>query len=416
MKNLLIILICLSLSSILIESKNKDANKTSVVTGADVLLTEKIDLLKGKHLGLVVNHSSLLSDGTHIVDALYKQKEVKIVALFGPEHGVRGDTTGAIENAVDAKTGIPVYSLYGKTYKPTPEMLKGIDLLVFDIQDVGARFYTFISTLGLVMEAAAENHIPIIVLDRPNPIAGLYVDGPVTEDTLKSFVAFAPIPITYGLTIGELAKMYNESGWLKNKVKADLTVIKMKNWKRNMWYNQTGLTWIKPSPNMPFLSTAIVYPGTCLFEGTNVSEGRGTEKPFEYIGASWLDADKVINELKKVNLQGVSFEPIEFTPQWFKFNAHPPKYYNEKCNGIYVHVIDRNKFESVKTGVALLWAIKKVHSDKFEWRKTTIDRLAGTSNIRLLIDEGKTPNEIFNSWESGLENFKKIRGKYLLYK
>lgn len=414
MKNLLMIYLISVV--ILAAGKEHKVNKAAVLTGADILLTEKIDLLKGKNLGLVVNHSALLSDGTHIVDAIYARKDMKILALFGPEHGIRGDTTGSIANAVDLKTGIPIYSLYGKTYKPTPEMLKGIDMLIFDIQDVGARFYTFISTLGFVMEAAAESHIPVMVLDRPNPITGLYVDGPITEDTLKSFVAFAPIPIVYGLTIGELAQMYNEAGWLKNKVKANLTVIKMKNWERSMWYDQTGLTWIKPSPNMPFLSTAIVYPGSCLFEGTNVSEGRGTEKPFEYIGATWIDANKVISELKKVNLHSVSFEPVEFTPEWYKFNARPPKYYNEKCSGIYIHVTDRNTFESVKAGIALLWAIKKIHPDKFEWRKSTIDRLAGTTNIRLLIDKGKTPEEIFNSWKEGLDHFKKIREHCLLYK
>ena len=250
-----------------------------VVVGADVLIHQREDLIKGKRIGLVTNHSGLLANGEHIADALHQMSDVTLVALYGPEHGVRGDTTGPLQNGTDPGTGVPVYSLYGATYKPTPEMLKGVEVLVFDIQDVGARFYTYISTLGNVMSAAAENHIPIIVLDRPNPVTGLYVDGPVLEDSLKSFVGYAPIPIAYGMTMGELAEMYNGEGWLDNGVKAELTVVRLQNWKRSMWYDQTGLRWVRLSPNMPTLNTAIPYTGTCLVEGINVSEGRGTDRP-----------------------------------------------------------------------------------------------------------------------------------------
>lgn len=413
MKKIFAFLLFVTISTIFATDNHK--LKVSVVTGADILISEKIDLLKGEKIGLVVNHSSLLSNGKHLVDTLYENKEITIVALFGPEHGFRGDTTGEIDNTIDKKTGIPVFSLYGKTYKPTKEMLKDVELLIFDIQDVGARFYTYISTLGYVMEAAAEKNIPLIVLDRPNPITGLYVDGPITDELFKSFVAYAPIPISHGLTIGELANMYNENGWLNNKLKAKLTVIKMKGWKRNLWYDETNLNWVKPSPNMPTINSAIVYPGTCLFEGTNVSEGRGTEKPFEYIGATWLNSEKVIDELKKLKLKGVSFEPIQFTPEWFSFNSKPPKYHNEKCNGIYVKVNNRKSFESVKVGIALVWAIKKIHPDKFSWKEKTFDRLMGTDKVRLMIEQGKNPYEIFKSWNNGLKKFKNIKTKYHLY-
>ncbi len=412
MKKIFVFLLIVAVSSIFAINYKQ---KITVLTGADILVSEKLDLIKGKKIGLVVNHSSLLSNGKHLVDALYENKEIKIVALFGPEHGFRGDTTGEIDNTVDKKTGIPVFSLYGKTYKPTNEMLQGIEVLIFDIQDVGARFYTYISTLGHVMEAAAENNINVIVLDRPNPITGLYIDGPITDESFKSFVAYAPIPISHGLTVGELANMYNEKEWLNNKIKANLTVIKMKGWKRNLWYDETNLMWIKPSPNMPTINTAIVYPGTCLFEGTNVSEGRGTEKPFEYIGATWMNSKKIISELKKIKLQGVSFEANQFTPQWYSYNSKPPKYHNEKCNGIFVKVNNRNRFESVKTGIALIWAIKKNHPENFQWKEKTFDNLMGNNKIRKMIDEGKTPTEIFETWREELNQFKEMVRSFFLY-
>jgi uncharacterized protein YbbC (DUF1343 family) len=387
-----------------------------VIPGADLLFSKYFKYIKGKRVGVVTNPTAVLSDGRHLVDALYKNKDVKVVALFGPEHGIRADTTGSVDNAVDPVTGVPVYSLYGKIYKPTPEMMKNIDILIFDIQDVGARFYTFISTLGYAMEAASEKGIPIIVLDRPNPIRGVYVDGPVALDSMESFVAYAPIPIAYGMTIGELASIYNQEGWLHNGKKCDLIIAKMEGWNRNMWYDQTGLKWIKPSPNMSYLSTAIVYPGTCIFEGTNVSEGRGTEKPFEYIGAPWLNAVKTANDLNGYNLDGVKFEAVQETPVLTPNNTGPPKYFNQKCNDIYIKVVNRNIFKPVETGIYLLWEIKKDHPGSFEWREKTFDRLCGTPDVRLMLDKGDTPAEIISSWKKDLDNFKIIRSKYLLYK
>jgi len=256
--------------------------KQPVRVGADVLMKEQFPLIKGKRVGLVTNHTALLADGTHLADALIAHGDVRLTALFGPEHGIRGDAPDGktIADSIDARTGVKVYSLYGAVNKPSPAMLKNVDVLVYDIQDVGARFYTFISTMFLAMEAASENNIPVIVLDRPNPIGGVYCDGPVRVDSLKTFVSWAPMPIAHGMTVGELAMMANGEGWLKEKTKAALTVIPVEGWNRAAYFDETRLAWVRPSPNMRTVSTAVVYPGTCLVEGLNVSEGRGTERPF----------------------------------------------------------------------------------------------------------------------------------------
>ncbi len=394
----------------------KTGEPTRIKLGADLLIKDNIALIKGKTLGLVVNQASVLSDGRHLVNALSEEKAVRIGALFSPEHGIRGDTTSAVEDTVDKETGVPIFSLYGKTYKPTPEMLKGIDVLIYDLQDVGAKFYTNLSTLGFAMEAASEKGIPIIVLDRPNPIRGTYVDGPVTDDSMRSFVGYATIPIAHGLTVGELAQMYNGESWLHNGRKADLTVVKMEGWARNMWHDQTGLAWTKPSPNMPALSTATVYTGTCFFEGTNVSEGRGTDKPFELIGAPWLDTERLVPELNRLSLPGVEFEGARFIPALKPGNTHPPKYDGEPCNGVFIKVTDRDKFEPVKAGLYLLWAIKNGHPKAFEWKTATIDRLAGTAELRNMLDEEKTPQEIISTWQAGLKKYVFLRSKYLIYK
>jgi uncharacterized protein YbbC (DUF1343 family) len=322
---------------ILVLAQSVYGQEESVLVGADILFTERLDLLKGKRVGLVTNHTALLSDGRHVADVITGRDDMDLVALFGPEHGIRGDTTGPILNGVDPATGIPIYSLYGKTKKPTPRMLAGLDVLVFDIQDVGARFYTYISTMGHVMGAAAKMNIPFVVLDRPNPLTGTRVEGPVAEDSMLSrlvplppklatgakpelstppdstlsLVTFAPIPIMHGMTVGELAMMYNGQGWLEDSIRVHLTVIRMKNWSRDFWYDETGLQWVNPSPNMLTLKTAMVYPGVCLFEGVNISEGRGTDKPFEYIGAPWLNTAQVIELLDNASLPGVQFEPIQ---------------------------------------------------------------------------------------------------------
>jgi uncharacterized protein YbbC (DUF1343 family) len=393
-------------------------SSAQVKTGADLLFEKYFHLIQGKNVGLVTNHSALLSNGKHLADALHEDKRTNLVVLFGPEHGVRGDApAGAkILDAIDQKTGVTAYSLYGAINKPTKEMLKGVDVLIFDLQDVGVRFYTFISTLSYAMEAAAENNIPYIVLDRPNPIRGTWVEGFNREDSLRSFVGLHPIVIAHGMTIGELATMYNNEGWLKNGIKANLTVVRMECWMRSMWYDQTGLKiWAKPSPNLPTLESCVVYPGTCFFEGVNISEGRGTEKPFEMIGAPYIDGSKWAKILNDYKLKGVTFEPIEFTTRTIEGAVQHPKYEGQKSGGVFIKVTDRDSFEPVKAAVYMLSVAKKLYPDSLKWRDRSIDRLSGTPSFRKAIDAGIAPDKIVEMWKESVEKFKAIRAKHLLY-
>ncbi len=294
-------------------------------------------------------------------------------------------------------------------------MLKDIEVLIFDIQDVGARFYTYISTLFYIVQAAAENNIPLIVLDRPNPINGIYVDGPLRKPELNSFVGIAPLPITHGMTIGELAKYFVGEKLIGENLKVDLQIIKMKNWDRNLFYDQLNSDWIKPSPNIPSLETAIVYPGTCLIEGTNISEGRGTDSPFLTIGAPFINSGELIEKLGKQNVKGIALEPISFTPIEIHAVVSNPKYKNEKCNGIKIKITDRHKFESVKFGIRLIAALHKLYPNEFKFRDDSFDRLAGDKSVRQKIIEGISGEEIIKSYQNELNGFKEIRKKYLLY-
>ena len=388
-----------------------------VVTGDEVFVQKFLNLIEGKRVGIITNQSGVLRDGRHIVDVLSGIPGVKVVALFGPEHGIRGAApAGAVVgNSVDEKTGIPVFSLYGKVKKPTPEMLKGIDVLIYDIQDVGARFYTYISTLDLTLEAAAENKIEYIVLDRPDMLSGDLVDGPVLVDSLKSFVGIQPIPSVYGMTPGELATMFNEAGWIAGGEKANLKVIRMENYHRKMWYDQTGLSWQKPSPNLPGMTSVEVYPGSVLIEATNISEGRGTERPFEFIGAPFIDGEKLSRLLNQQHIKGVRFKSVDFKPKSLPW-ATNPKYEGEICHGVRIVVTDRNEFKPVEMGVYLLWALRKLYPDSLKIRPLALDRLAGTPVIREMIYEGKHPEEIISSWQKQTEEFSRFRKKFLLYK
>ena len=388
-----------------------------VKTGDEVFVEKDLSLIKGNRVGIITNQSGTLQDGRHIADILAKLPDVKVVALFGPEHGIRGNAADGkpISNSVDAQTGIHVYSLFGKTYKPTPEMLKGIDVLIYDIQDVGVRFYTFISTLDLTLEAAAENHIKYIVLDRPDMLRSDMVDGPVLVDSLRSFVGIQPVPSVYGMTPGEFATMINDAHMLSGGVKADLRVIKMENYKRSMWYDQTGLKWMKPSPNLPDMNAVEVYPGMVLIEATNVSEGRGTDHPFETIGAPFINAERLASLMNAQHLAGVKFEPTDFTPHPYPW-ATKPKYDGELCHGVKITVTDRNVFKPVEAGIYLVWAIKKVAPGKFKIRAASFDRRAGTSDVRLELAAGVSPKRIVSEWGKELRKFKRLRTKYLLYK
>ena len=391
-------------------------SQSIVTTGLDNL-SDFRDIFKGKRIGIITNHTAYNSNNKHIADIFQNLPNTELKALFGPEHGIRGKEAAGfkIDNEIDPLNNIPIYSLYGKTRKPTAEMLEDIDMLIFDIQDIGARFYTYIYTMSLAMEAAAENSIPFVVLDRPNPINGIDVEGNILEQSYATFVGLYPIPVRHGMTIGELAKMFNKEGWLQNSVQAELKIIPMKNWKREMWYDQTGLMWRSPSPNIPDLDVATVYPGTCLFEGTNISEGRGTYQPFLRIGAPWFLKDQfsVINKL--IELPGVLFGPITFVPKSIPDMSPHPKYKDTQLTGISLSITNRNNFRPYLTGIMLVQYFYQANTENFKWRETHFDRLCGTAKIRELIIEGKDITEIKEWLNKDLESFLTIRNKYLLY-
>ncbi len=381
----------------------------SVKTGLDRVGAYK-KVFQGKRLGIITNHTAYNSNGKYIVDVFRGMAGVTVTALFSPEHGLWGKERDAkkIDSQIHPVYHLPVYSLYGKTQKPTAEMLRDIDVLVFDIQDIGARFYTYIYTMSLAMEAAAENGKGFIVLDRPNPINGYRIQGNILEPGLASFVGLFPVPVRHGMTAGELAKMFNKQGWLDGGVKADLVVIPMKGWRRRMWYDQTGLTFIKPSPNMPDLETAAVYPGLCLLEGTNVSEARGTKMPFRQFGAPWFDSKRLADRLNKLNLPGMYFEPVRFTPA-------SSKYQGQECNGVRIIITERDRLEPYYNGVRIVNEIYRMYPRNFQWRAGHFDRLCGTSTIRNAITGRSSLNKLRNKWQAGLESFRKIRDKYLIY-
>lgn len=416
-KKLFKIIILLVITLFSIGCKNSEEKKVFVKVGADQLLAENYDLIKGKTLGIVTNHTAVLSNGVHLVDTLFSKNDIKIKRLFGPEHGIRGDAPDGeyIVDGTDTKTGLPVVSLYGKTRTFNPEMLEGIEILVFDIQDIGARFYTYISTMYNTIKAASEFNIPILILDRPNPINGLNISGPVLELEFKSFVGIAQIPIRHGMTIGELALFFNRPEILETKNIAQLTVIELKNWSREMFFDQTNLPWIKPSPNMPDLETALVYPGICLIEGTNVSEGRGTNKPFLTIGSPYIESEKIIDEMDKLGISGTKLLKKQFTPVAIKGMSLYPKYKNVKCNGIEIKITDRSQFDPIIFGINLIYTFKKLYQDKFSFRDNWIDKLWGSSQLREQINLGIEPIVILKEYQKKLDIFKEERKKFLLY-
>ncbi|MCA1040323.1 DUF1343 domain-containing protein [Bacillus infantis] len=392
--------------------KGKDKKAKKFELGIEVLLDDQKELIEGKRVGLITNPTGVDQELNSIVDLLHNDPEVELTALYGPEHGVRGSAQAGeyVEFYTDEKTGLPVYSLYGATKKPTPEMLENVDVLLFDIQDVGTRFYTYIYTMAYAMEAAKENDIPFIVLDRPNPLGGTEVEGPVLETPYKSFVGNYEIPLRHGMTVGELAKLFNE----EFEIGADLTVVKMKGWKRDMYYDETGLQFVMPSPNMPTLDTALVYPGAALIEGTNVSEGRGTTKPFELIGAPFINADNLAQQLNSLNLKGVSFRAASFTPS---ISKHAGKL----SHGIQIHITDRDEFEPVKTGLHIVKSIHDLYPEDFAFRAedsrgiSFFDQLIGNGWVRDAIDEGKSVEWIESQWKDELKDFNKVRKDYLMY-
>ncbi len=389
----------------------------AVRTGADRLLNDGIDLIKNKRVGILTNHTGRLSDGRHIVDAVAESGACSIVALYGPEHGIFGNNPDGtpIADSRYRDSAIPVYSLYGSSHRPTKEMLAGVELLICDIQDIGARFYTYISTIALAIESAAEHRIPVLILDRPNPIRGIAFDGPIRTNSLRSFVGWMPIPVQHGMTVGELARMWNDEGEFQDGIRADLTVLPMTGWNRSLWYDETGLQWIAPSPNMVDLDTAVIYPGLCFVEGTSLSEGRGTRTPFSLIGAPWLDPKKVLPLLNDENTGGVKFSEETFTPDEIPGMAADPKFKGEICHGLRIRIVDRNHITPVRLGISILSAIKRAYPESMELRDRRFDILTGTMIVRKMLMEGSASREIITSWQDELTRFAEKRQKYLLY-
>jgi uncharacterized protein YbbC (DUF1343 family) len=372
--------------------------------------------LNGRRIGLVCNPASVDGDLRHVADLFGQHGTVTLAALFGPQHGFRSDVQdNMIETGhdQDCTRRVPVYSLYSETREPTGAMLSGIDALVIDLQDVGSRIYTFIYTMANCLIAARKHGVKAIVCDRPNPIGGTGVEGPMLVHGYESFVGQYPIPMRHGMTIGELATLFNsEFG-----IGADLEVIRMEGWRREMYFDDTRLSWVIPSPNMPTLDTAIVYPGTVLFEGTNVSEGRGTTRPFEIVGAPWPIAERFADAMNRKGLTGVYFRPAVFEPTF-------QKHAKTTCAGCQLHVLDRRAFKPVETGVSLIAAFRAAGVDQFAWRnppyeyehdKMPIDILAGSSELREQIEKGIDSRAIASSWTPSVDAFMKTRSQYLLY-
>lgn len=379
------------------------------ILGNENLLKNKSEVLSGKNTALITNKSGVMSDGTLFLDELVKNANVR--KIFTPEHGLRGDDRD--ENFTDENTGLPVISLYGNNKMPVKTDLEDVDVLVYDIQDVGARFYTFINTMFYCMQAANENNIEFVVCDRPMMPYGNYVDGFMLDDGQESFVGMIDIPIAYGMTCGELA-LYINTEYFGDACK--LKVIKMENYSRETDYQSLNLPWVKPSPNIYYPSSALTYLGTCLFEGTNFSEGRGTDKPFEYVGAPYCDGNALAEEMNSLGLNGVTFESIDFVPTTITSPSNPPKYVGENCSGVYIKVTDKNSFEPVKTGIAFLVSLNKLFSG-FEIKTNKfLDKLAGTDRLRLAVLNGYTTNEIVSGYQQELQDFKELRKKYLIYK
>jgi len=373
--------------------------------------------LEGKNVGIATNHTAKNAKGEHIVDLIH-DTGIKVQAIFGPEHGFRGieDAGELVEDNVDVKTGAPVYSLYGKTRKPTPEMLKNVDVLIFDIQDIGARFYTYISTMGYIMEAGAENNIPVYIFDRPNPI-GRIAEGPIIEQDLYSGVGRYPIPIRHGLTVGELAMMIKDKGWINDADKLELHVVECKGWDPEKPYTETKMDWINPSPNIRNVNEALVYPGTCLFEATNFSEGRGSEKPFEWVGAPFVNSGELVDELKKRNIPGIEIEAISYTPTCPADAYYKPKYNGVLCHGVALTVTDPVNFKSVEFGVHLIDVLIQLYPDKFViTRPVWMNKLWGNRDAFDMFSDQKPADEIIKTYEQELAQFVKIRDQYLLYR
>lgn len=403
-----------------------------VKSGIEVLSESFPSFLERKRVGLVTNPTGINSKFESSIEIFAKNPKIKLVALYGPEHGVRGNAQAGeyVTFYIDDKYGIPVFSLYGQSMTPSPLMLKnideimrdfdtkkdektlkedmirGVDVMVFDIQDVGTRIYTYIATMAYCMEACAEAGVKFVVLDRPNPINGIFIEGPILKyPEFSSFVGVYPIPVRHGMTVGELARLFNEK-FMRKKV--DLIVISMKGWNRRMWFDETGLPWVIPSPNMPTLDTATVYPGQVFLEGTNVSEGRGTTKPFELFGAPWIDGYELTKKLNSLNLPGVKFREAWFTPTFSKYSG-------ELCGGSQIHITERNKFKPFETTLHIIKVISEMSHEKFKFHDEYFDKIMGNSEIRKMLLKGESIEKIVKFYQEELKKFNELRKEFLLY-
>lgn len=378
--------------------------------GLDVFLEEEYKQFKGMRIGLITNMTGVNQQLVPSIDLFHKHADIHLTALYAPEHGIRGDAKEGeeVESSIDPYTGVPVYSLYGSTRKPSRDMLDAVDVLVFDLQDIGARYYTFIYTMAYVMEACGEYGKQLVVLDRPNPVSGNKMEGNLVEDDVRSFVGLLPIPNRHGMTVAELALMFKgEFGY-----QCDLSVVPMQGWARDMYYDDTGLFWVPPSPNTTDIDMNILYPGTCLIEGTNLSEGRGTVRPFEQVGAPYVNGQKLAKTFNQKGVSGILARPTSFVPTY-------QKYKDEICSGVQLHVADRSALNSLEAGLKLLETIAEMYPDSFQFRKNEngkyfLDLLAGTKDLRDVILEG-TSEQFLESCDAQLAVFQKQKGSYLLY-
>jgi len=400
-KNLLLFVLLVTIN--IVGPGISHAGQTTVLNGIDILQRDGFAQLDGRDIGLITNHTGIDRSGISTIQRLHTAPGVNLVALFSPEHGPAGKLdVSLIYNTIDPATGINIISLYGKHRRPTSDMLKGIDTLVFDIQDIGTRFYTYISTMGEAMQAAAENDIRFVVLDRPNPINGITVSGPVLDEGRQSFVGYHRLPVRHGMTTGELAMMFNA----ELQLGLELEIIPVEGWRRADYFDTTGLKWINPSPNMRSLTEAILYPGIGLLETTNLSVGRGTATPFELFGAPWLDGEMFALELNNLNLPGVRFTPLQFTPDASKFEG-------ERCGGVNIFITDRQQFESVRTGFEIAVLLRRLYVD--EWEFDAYDRLLVNKAVLEAIRSGRTYPEIEAIFHDDMMKFIQRRSPFLIY-
>jgi uncharacterized protein YbbC (DUF1343 family) len=379
------------------------ASSGHTLTGIDVLESQKFAPLVGKRVGLITNQTGIDRNRRNTIDLLAHAPGVTLVALFSPEHGIRGTFDGKVSSTTDTTTGLPVYSLYGETQRPTDDMLAGIDTFVFDIQDAGVRFYTYITTMGYAMEAAAANHIAFYVLDRPDPLGGERIEGPVLDRDRSNFVGYFPMPVRMGMTLGEMAQMFNA----EKKIGCDLHVIRMQNWQRRFWFSDTRLPWVNPSPNLRSPEAGVLYPGLEILQAGGVSVGRGTSRPFELLGAPWIHGEQLADYLNHRAIPGVQFAPGKFTPDSDLYKGQP-------CGGVSVKLTNRAALQTMRMGIEIAAALAKLYPRNFETAKM-IALVGNTATIKQLAD-GDEPAAIADRWNAEIETFRKVRAKYLLYR